>query len=514
MFNESAILRYEPAPRRFTKFDLPVVPKGSDTPYSLNVDRQRHQVWVTGTNSDSVQRLDIATRTWRFYPLPRKVTFTRDVEFGADGRVFLTNGSFPSWHIEDGATHVHPAQARQRRGAMIRRHGLFLLSCLLAFTAGHMFNYTVILYLQEAVGSDLLSGLGFGLAFGSSIVFGWFAGVLCDRVAPSRVIHAAQAMFLVGLACLWWADTGAAAGLRPAWALVGAFAGGLAWSFVGPARLTTLGQIASATELRPLTILFNLQVLVGFGLAPLVIGLVRSRAGWPQVIGRGRTGIHRFLGPAVRPEDPRQSHAQHEIRLGRHRRRLPHRGRDAAAEALMIATVIAYAMTGPMQILLPKLARQELGLSETQRGAYLGLLALCLIVGGVLALALARRLHHGHTILGGVILGGLSFALLASITTPALSALVLACVGVLGGMVVSLVVSGIQVQAPPAARGRVMSMYAITSQVLPAMSGMAAGVLVGQVGLRPAIAAAGLALAAVAALAALAMPVLWRHPGR
>jgi virginiamycin B lyase len=55
---------------------------------------------VTGTNSDSVQRLDIATGTWRFYPLPRKVTFTRDVEFGADGRVFLSNASFPSWHIE------------------------------------------------------------------------------------------------------------------------------------------------------------------------------------------------------------------------------------------------------------------------------------------------------------------------------------------------------------------------------------------------------------------------------
>lgn len=102
MFNESAILRYEPALRRFTKFELPVLPRGSETPYSLNVDRQRHQVWVTGTNSDSVQRLDIATRTWQFYPLPRKVTFTRDVEFGADGRVFLTNGSFPSWHIEDG----------------------------------------------------------------------------------------------------------------------------------------------------------------------------------------------------------------------------------------------------------------------------------------------------------------------------------------------------------------------------------------------------------------------------
>ncbi len=101
MYNESAILRYEPSQRRFTKFELPVLPKGSETPYSLNVDRQRQQVWVTGTNSDSVQRLDIATGTWQFYPLPRKVTFTRDVDFGADGCVFLTNASFPSWHIED-----------------------------------------------------------------------------------------------------------------------------------------------------------------------------------------------------------------------------------------------------------------------------------------------------------------------------------------------------------------------------------------------------------------------------
>ncbi len=101
MFNESAILRYEPASGKFTTFDLPVVPKGSDTPYALNVDRARHQVWVTGTNSDSAQCLDIATGTWRFYPLPRKATFTRDVEFGKDGRVILSSASFPSWHIED-----------------------------------------------------------------------------------------------------------------------------------------------------------------------------------------------------------------------------------------------------------------------------------------------------------------------------------------------------------------------------------------------------------------------------
>jgi streptogramin lyase len=101
MYNESAILRYVPATGQFTTFDLPVVPKGSDTPYALNVDRERHQVWVTGTNSDSAQCLDIASGTWRFFPLPRKATFTRDVEFGRDGRVILSSASFPSWHIED-----------------------------------------------------------------------------------------------------------------------------------------------------------------------------------------------------------------------------------------------------------------------------------------------------------------------------------------------------------------------------------------------------------------------------
>ena len=45
---------------------------------------------------------------------------------------------------------------------MMRRLGAYFASCLLALTAGHMFNYSVILYLQETVGSALLSGIGFG----------------------------------------------------------------------------------------------------------------------------------------------------------------------------------------------------------------------------------------------------------------------------------------------------------------------------------------------------------------
>ncbi len=397
---------------------------------------------------------------------------------------------------------------------MMARLGPFLVSCLLAFTAGHMFNYTVILYLQEAVGSDLLAGIGFGLAFGSSIVFGWFAGVVCDRVPPHRVIHGAQALFLAGLACLWWAQSGASAQTRVTWVLGGAFLGGLAWSFVGPARLTTLAQMARPEELRPATILFNLQVLVGFGLAPLLIGMVRSKAGWGTVIALAASGfvVASILIANLQSRantTPSSNSVLADIGEG-----FRVVGGDPLLKQLMLAAVLAYTMTGPLQILLPKLAREILNLSELQRGAYLGLLALALIIGGVTALVLSKRIHHGRVVFGGIVAAGLVFASLSQISSVALSAATLACVGMAGGLVISLVVSGIQAHAPVAMRGRVMSMYSITSQVVPALSGVAAGALVNAVGVTWAIALAGLTLAGIMLLAAWRMPRLRAYCGQ
>jgi streptogramin lyase len=73
-----------------------------ETPYSLNVDRKSNLVWVTGTSSDNLMAMDINTETWKVYPMSRKVTFTRDIEFSLDGKAYSSNGAFPSWHIEDG----------------------------------------------------------------------------------------------------------------------------------------------------------------------------------------------------------------------------------------------------------------------------------------------------------------------------------------------------------------------------------------------------------------------------
>jgi streptogramin lyase len=101
-FPESAIVRYDPATAQFTRFDLPLSPRGGDTPYALNVDRPRGIVWVNGNQSDSLYTFDIAGGTWQQIPMPRRVTFTRDVEFEPDGTAYTAIAHFPGWHVEDG----------------------------------------------------------------------------------------------------------------------------------------------------------------------------------------------------------------------------------------------------------------------------------------------------------------------------------------------------------------------------------------------------------------------------
>ncbi|OUR75956.1 hypothetical protein A9Q83_16465 [Alphaproteobacteria bacterium 46_93_T64] len=102
VFAEGKLAKFEPKSEKFTLYDLPTEPLGSETPYSLNVDRDRGVVWINGTASDTMIRFEIASEKWKIYPLPRRRTFTRDVDIAEDGFIYTSNGSFPAWHIEDG----------------------------------------------------------------------------------------------------------------------------------------------------------------------------------------------------------------------------------------------------------------------------------------------------------------------------------------------------------------------------------------------------------------------------
>jgi len=374
----------------------------------------------------------------------------------------------------------------------------FLASCLCAFTAGHMINYSVILFAQDMLGSAWLSGLGLGLCFGPPLLLGWFAGVLCDRLAPGRVIQAAQGVFALAAAALWFTQQRGTAGAPTL--LLAAACAGVAWSFASPARMAALAQIVPAAQLKGSSVLFNVFVMLGFGLGPLMIALLKRAGGWPLVV-QGVVVLVALASVLLLPVRTRRGSA--ETRPGRQSVAAEVREGLAAVRGrplllqLMLVAMAGYLAMGPMQVLLPKLASAQLGLAELQRGLLLGSLALALILGGVLAMVLGPRVRHGAAIFAATLGAGAALALLGSAHDVGPALALLAAVGMLGGMGLSLIVAGIQAEAPLAVRGRVLSMYTIISQVVPAASGVLAGALVQGFGVSVALWVCGATLVAL-----------------
>lgn len=105
-YSGSRIARFDPATREFREWEIPIEPRGSETPYALHVDRRGDIVWICGTASDTLIRFDPAHEDWRVYPLPTRVTYTREIDFDRDGRVWTSNSNGPAWQIEDGIPRV------------------------------------------------------------------------------------------------------------------------------------------------------------------------------------------------------------------------------------------------------------------------------------------------------------------------------------------------------------------------------------------------------------------------
>lgn len=381
---------------------------------------------------------------------------------------------------------------------MLRRHWAFYVSCLFAFTGGHIVNYSVIIYAQEVLRSDLLAGIGFGLCFGPPLLLGWYAGVLCDRVSSVNIIHGAQSMFVLAALVLLTGHVAVADGpARAPFVLGAALCAGIGWSFVSPARMTLLGQLVTAAELKQASLLLNLLVMLGFGLGPLAISAFRSLSGWPAVfvlaaglfVSASALVLRLRVAPSHKPHRPVFAEVAEGLRAAR--------GNSLIAQ-LLLSAIVGYMLMGPIQVLLPKLARFELGFSEMERGAFLGTLAPALIVGGVLVMLIVTRLHNGRTIFAATMLAGALFAAMGAVTSAVGAVVLLAAIGMAGGVAMGLMIAAIQANVAENVRGRVLAMYTIISQVMPAASGVLAGALMQAMDVRRAAYACGALLAGLA----------------
>ncbi len=372
----------------------------------------------------------------------------------------------------------------------------FLLSCLAAFVGGHVVNYGVILYAQDVWQDPLWSGIGFFLCFGPPLLLGWHAGALSDRHSPLAVVLGAHLAF-IGAALLLVLATRVDGGNRLLY-LAGCTLAGVGWSFVAPARLAALGRLVPAARLHGSTVLFNLLVMLGYGVAPLLIAGIRQLAPWWAVFAFAGALFALALPLLVGLRTPAPSRAQAAaVTVSGGWRYV--RGEPRVAQALLAMSVL-YLLMGPMQVMLPRFADQVLALAPGARGLLLGTTAVGLLAGGALALLLARRLPQGKLVLASVAATGASLLALAASTHTWMAAASVLLAATAAGVGVSLLVAILQQASDDAHRGRVMSFYTVLSQVTPALSGLASGMALSVLLPAHGLAAAGLLLLAMSLL--------------
>jgi len=228
----------------------------------------------------------------------------------------------------------------------------FYVSCLLAFVCGHTINYVVILYSQEALQSDLLSGLGFGLCFGLPLLLGWVGGVLADWHSPNRIVLVSLIGFLLACVLLTLSIVSDSYTTKVIFLLVASLLAGCGWSFIAPARYATVAQLVSADKLHSATIIINIFSMVGLGVAPLVIGFSFDALGWRGIVTMALSGfvvaavLMLFCDTAQTPRP--QASVLREIKLGIRAVRS-----HTMVYQLLMAAVVFFIIAGPLQVLLP-----------------------------------------------------------------------------------------------------------------------------------------------------------------
>lgn len=384
----------------------------------------------------------------------------------------------------------------------------FFLSSIFAFLGGHITNYSIIIYAQETLNSDLLSGIGFFLCFGLSIIFGWHAGVLSDRKNPVKLMQIAHAFFLSTATLLFVSDTIMVDDLsKKATLLVAASLAGLGWSYISPSRLAALARLVPEDKLHGASVLFNLLIMIGFGAAPILIAIARDAWQWNGVFAMIFTFFALssllVLRLKIVIEKVITHHILKEIREGFSYLKQNH----LVAQALLVV-IVTYTMLGPVQVILPRFATEVLQLASIERGYFLGVMALALICGGLLCMTLLKKLPQGLVILTALTGVGASFVLLSTSQQFFTATLFLFLSGLTGGVVVSLVVAILQINTDDWVRGRIMSMYTISSQIIPALSGLMAGFLLETISIQQSILITGIVLLLMATVSVFTMSKL------
>jgi cysteine-rich repeat protein len=100
-YGSGVLGRFDPTIERWKVYPMPTGVQGppgfgtSETPYNLNANRKTGQVWINGSNSDTLIRFEPETARFTAFPLPTRASFTREIEFDPDNNIWTCTSNEP-----------------------------------------------------------------------------------------------------------------------------------------------------------------------------------------------------------------------------------------------------------------------------------------------------------------------------------------------------------------------------------------------------------------------------------
>lgn len=360
-------------------------------------------------------------------------------------------------------------------------------------------DWVVLTVLTED--SGIAVGVVTALQFLPFLIFGPFAGVLADRIAPRRLLimtQGASAALGVALGAL------VLLGHVELWHMYAfAFALGVVSAFDMPVRQTFVSALVPQESLPNAVGLnsasFNAARLIGPALAGFAVAGIGS--GWVFIIN-GLTFVATIVALLLMRVGELTPFQRAPRSPGQIREGLRYvRGRPELIVVMIVVSTVA--MLGlNFQLTSAMMARVEFGRGAEEYGIIGSVLAIGSLTGALLA---ARRSEvRLRLILGAAMLFGISSAVMASMPTYALYLLSCTAVGFSALTMLTSANAFIQTTTPAHMRGRVMALYSMVLMGSTPIGSPAIGWVGEHVGPRWAIGVGAIASILVAAAA-----VMW-----
>ncbi|PNV76680.1 MFS transporter [Leptospira inadai] len=370
---------------------------------------------------------------------------------------------------------------------------LYYLSSILGLLAGNMYNYTAIILSQNISDSDAFSGWVFFCVCIPLLFLSFPAGRLLDRYSRKWVLGSAQLSMAVGAGFaalsleLDWIGKG-----RPYLLLIPSILSGIGLAFVMPGRFAILGDLVDHSKIGKHSVWLNTLVLFGYGLAPLAAGSLREFLSFKQVfLGIGCSYLISVVLLAFLPLDSKGRNTQNQVTNVS--QIIAYLGRSELVRQFLYLLGTVVMLVGPIQVLLPKYAKEVLGLSESARGALLTSLGIGLVLGGSATFFVHGIRKKGHILFGAAFISSLLFAGLPFLSSSLfLTTFVLFVFGSLTGVIITIIPAGIQQHTENYIRGRILSIYSLVFLLTPAITGVLAGFFSDRIGISSTFVWAGL----------------------